>query len=84
MFRLDAAAFGFNSDGTVFGVDGVAIRALSVSAIAAALGLALDVFLLFMYIGADVQKFQVSSALVPYNLFLLIQCTLDARCRRLL
>ena len=56
-FRLDTTVFGFSS-GTLFGMDGFSLRALTVSAIAAALGLALDAGLLFFYLGADAQKFQ--------------------------
>ncbi|KZV63271.1 hypothetical protein PENSPDRAFT_758104 [Peniophora sp. CONT] len=54
---LDTTVFGFSS-GTLFGMDGFALRALTVSAIASALGLALDAGLLFFYLGADAQKFQ--------------------------
>ncbi|VDC04218.1 unnamed protein product [Peniophora sp. CBMAI 1063] len=53
---LDTTVFGFSS-GTLFGMDGFALRALTVSAIASALGLALDAGLLFFYLGADAQKF---------------------------
>jgi len=54
---LTTTVFGF-SPGTIFGVDGIAVRALTISAVSSAIGLLVDAFLLFSYIGADVRKFQ--------------------------
>ncbi|KZV66257.1 hypothetical protein PENSPDRAFT_612864 [Peniophora sp. CONT] len=54
---LDATVFGFNS-ATIFGVDGLSRRALTVSAITSALGLAIDAVLLFFYFGANARKFE--------------------------
>ena len=67
---VNATVFGFNM-GTVFTIDGFAKRALAVSAIASALGLAIDAVLLFMYFGADARKFQACTPL--------LHCTRDMR-----
>ena len=52
--------FGFSPD-TIFGVDTFAKRAVTVSSIAAGIGIGIDAWFLFAYSGADVRKFQVSA-----------------------
>ncbi|KAH9035660.1 hypothetical protein EDB85DRAFT_856967 [Lactarius pseudohatsudake] len=63
IIAVDTTVFGFSS-GNLFGVDSVAKRALSISSVASALGLFVDVWLIFVYSGADGRKFQVS--LLPF------------------
>ncbi|KAH9013663.1 hypothetical protein EDB84DRAFT_1444178 [Lactarius hengduanensis] len=57
IIAVDTTVFGFSS-GNLFGVDSVAKRALSISSVASALGLFVDVWLIFVYSGADGRKFQ--------------------------
>ncbi|TFY76652.1 hypothetical protein EWM64_g7361 [Hericium alpestre] len=54
---LDTAIFGFSPD-AIFSLDGPAKRSVTVSSIACAIGLFIDMWLIFAYSGADVQKFQ--------------------------
>lgn len=55
---LDTAVFGFSPD-AIFGVDTFAKRAVTVSSIAAGIGIGIDAWFLFAYSGADVRKFQI-------------------------
>ena len=57
--RLNAAVFGF-SQGTLFEVDGIAMRCVTFGCIAAAIGLAVDIGFLVLYSGSDAEKFEVS------------------------
>ncbi|KAI0244892.1 hypothetical protein BJV78DRAFT_1365850 [Lactifluus subvellereus] len=54
---VDTSVFGF-SPGNLFNVDSVAKRSLIISSVAAAIGLFIDVWLIFAYSGMDVHKFQ--------------------------
>ncbi|KAI0312830.1 hypothetical protein OF83DRAFT_1086747 [Amylostereum chailletii] len=62
---LGTTVFGFSPD-SIFGVDTLAKRALTLSTISAALGLAIDAWFIFLYSGADALKFQ-TLALDIYN-----------------
>jgi hypothetical protein len=53
--------FGFTPD-NVFSVDSFAKRSLIISSVAAAIGLFIDVWFIFVYSGADMHKFHVSPA----------------------
>ncbi|KAH8992942.1 hypothetical protein EDB92DRAFT_2113960 [Lactarius akahatsu] len=57
IIAVDTTVFGFSS-GNLFDVDSVAKRALRISSVASALGLFVDVWLIFVYSGADGRKFQ--------------------------
>ncbi|KZV61464.1 hypothetical protein PENSPDRAFT_294054 [Peniophora sp. CONT] len=57
---VDATVFGFSASGTLFATNVVARHCMASSAIAAALGLILVACLLFSYLGADAQKFQLA------------------------
>jgi hypothetical protein len=59
LHSVDTTVFGF-SPGNLFNVDGVAKRSLIISSVAAATGLFVDVWFVFVYSGADAGKFQVS------------------------
>ncbi|VDC04215.1 unnamed protein product [Peniophora sp. CBMAI 1063] len=65
---LDTTVFGFNS-GTLFGVDGFARRALTISAISSALGLAVDAVLLVSYFGATAERLRISSRSLHHSQF---------------
>ncbi|KAI0029459.1 hypothetical protein K488DRAFT_88720 [Vararia minispora EC-137] len=55
---LDTTVFGFNAGQTMFNIDSVAVRSLTISAVAAALGLAVDAYLFFTYFGVNVDRFR--------------------------
>ncbi|KZV61468.1 hypothetical protein PENSPDRAFT_759413 [Peniophora sp. CONT] len=55
---IDATVFGFSASGTLFTTNMVARHCMASSAIAGALGLIQVAGLLFLYLGASVQKFQ--------------------------
>ncbi|KAH8997164.1 hypothetical protein EDB86DRAFT_930990 [Lactarius hatsudake] len=57
IIAVDTTVFGFSS-GNLFDVDSVAKRALVISSVVSALGLFVDVWLIFVYSGADGLKFQ--------------------------
>ncbi|KAH9046995.1 hypothetical protein EDB83DRAFT_2404287 [Lactarius deliciosus] len=57
LHSVDTTVFGFSS-GNLFDVDSVAKRALIISSVASALGLFVDVWLIFIYSGGDGRKFQ--------------------------
>ena len=59
LHSVDTTVFGF-SPGNLFNVDSVAKRSLIISSVAAATGLFVDVWFVFVYSGADAGKFQVS------------------------
>jgi hypothetical protein len=61
---VDTTVFGFSSS-NLFNVDSFAKRSLIISAVAAAIGLFIDVWFIFAYSGADVRKFNVSSHTPP-------------------
>ncbi|KAI0246984.1 hypothetical protein BJV78DRAFT_1364499 [Lactifluus subvellereus] len=54
---VDTSVFGF-SPGNLFNIDSVAKRSLIILSVAMAIGLFIDVWLIFAYSGADVRKFQ--------------------------
>lgn len=57
--RLNAAVFGYSTP-TLFDIDSLALRSVTVGGIASGIGLVADVWFLVFYSGADVVKFQVS------------------------
>ncbi|KAI0066705.1 hypothetical protein BV25DRAFT_1878804 [Artomyces pyxidatus] len=70
---VDATVFGFSTD-SIFGVDGLAKRTLTISSIAAALGLGIDAWFILLYSGADYHKFQ-RLALDVYSTFFFFSLT---------
>ncbi|KAI0249842.1 hypothetical protein BJV78DRAFT_1354000 [Lactifluus subvellereus] len=64
LHSIDTSMFGF-SPGNLFNVDSIAKRSLIISSVAAAIGLFIDVWLIFAYSGTDVRKFQNSQSLQP-------------------
>jgi hypothetical protein len=61
---VDTTVFGFSPD-NLFNIDSFAKRSLIISSVAAAIGLFVDVWFIFVYSGADVGKFRVSPPLSP-------------------
>lgn len=62
--RLNAAVYGYSA-GTLFDVDGLALRSVTLGSIASGIGLVADVWFLVVYSGADVAKFQVRPSPPP-------------------
>ncbi|TCD59964.1 hypothetical protein EIP91_011005 [Steccherinum ochraceum] len=81
VIAVDAAVFGFSSDDTIFAVDGIAKRSVVIGSIAAGIGLAIDVWFIIKYSGADGRKFQ-RAALDVYNtyFFFCLTCRFPTLC----
>lgn len=60
--RLNAAVFGYSS-GTLFEMDGIALRSVTVGSIAAGIGLVIDAWFLVLYSSGNIERFQVCSPL---------------------
>lgn len=56
--RLNAAVFGYSAP-TLFDIDSLALRSVTIGSVVSGIGLVADVWFLVFYSGADVVKFQV-------------------------
>ncbi|PSR72064.1 hypothetical protein PHLCEN_2v12045 [Hermanssonia centrifuga] len=77
---LNAAVFGYSA-GTLYEIDGFALRSVTFGSITAAIGLVADVWFLFLYSSVDVAKFE-NRARDVYNgyLFFCLTCRFPTLC----
>jgi hypothetical protein len=83
---LNAAVFGYSSSDTVFPIDGLAYRSVTVGSIASGIGLVIDAWFLMLYSSGDVERFKrraadfASSDSDPTFFYFSIACRLPAMC----